>query len=162
QFDPDERPIAYDFVRQRLVFLSEAEMAHFASILYPDVIRPRLLQRAAQMAGMDPFRVGAIARGEEVRRLESSTVFFGLSDGARVDQFRRSNSDLSHEQIFASYDLASERIDELGGWIEERTGTRSCSTIVLLDDFAASGTSYIVDDGGELKGKLAKFFGRIV
>src|SRR5688572_22633980 len=38
QFEADERQIAYDFIRSRLVFLSEAEMAHFAAVMYPDFL----------------------------------------------------------------------------------------------------------------------------
>jgi len=82
QFAPDERQIAYDFVRSRLIFLSEAEMAHFAAVMYPDFLRPMLLDRAAAADGTSPHRVSQVARGPTFERLQASTLFFGLSDGA--------------------------------------------------------------------------------
>lgn len=162
QFAAGERQIAYDFVRARLVFLSEAEMAHFAQVIYPDLLRPMLLARAAAADGTSPFRVGKIARSPTFKRLQSSTLFFGLSDGARIDQFRRSNRELSHEQIFPSYELPSERVEELRAWLaKQNLGGAAVPAIVLLDDFAGSGTSYLREEEGKLKGKLAKFLSRI-
>ncbi len=162
QFAAEERQIAYDFIRSRLIFLSEAEMAHFAQVMYPDLLRPMLLARAAAIDGTSPFRVGQIARSATFQCLQASTLFFGLSDGARIDQFRRSNRELSHEQIFPSYELPKERVEELRTWLaKQNLGGKAVPAIVLLDDFAGSGTSYIREEEGEFKGKLAKFLQRI-
>ncbi|MGQ0552232.1 MAG: phosphoribosyltransferase-like protein [Planctomycetota bacterium] len=162
QFTPEERRIAYDFIRSRLIFLSEAEMAHFAAVMYPDFLRPRLLERAAAADKASPFHVGRVARGDTFRRLEASTLYFGLSDGARIDQFRRSNRELSHEQIFPSYELSEDRVGELQGWLEQHgAGGSPVPAIVLIDDLSASGTSYLREEDGELKGKVAKFLRRI-
>ncbi len=162
QFDPAERQTAYDFIRSRLVFLSEAEMAHFASVMYPDFVRPLLLARAAALDGTSSFRVGRVARGKTFESLQTSTLFFGLSDGARVDQFRRSNRELSHEQIYPSYELAKDRVEKLRGWLAKQgLSGKPVPAIVLLDDFAGSGTSYIREENGELEGKLATFIRRI-
>lgn len=162
QFAAEERKIAYDFVRRRLVFLSEAEMAHFAAVMYPDILRPSLIARAAAADGTSPFLVARIARGQTFQRLQASTLFFGLSDGARIDQFRRSNRELSHEQIFTSYELPSERVQELRRWLARQDlGDKPVPAIVLLDDFAGSGTSYLREENGLLEGKLAKFLRRI-
>jgi hypothetical protein len=162
QFAPEERNTAYDFIRRRLVFLSEAEMAHFASIMYPDVLRPMLLARAAAADGTQPFAVSRIAQGVTFTNLQSTTLYFGLSDGARIDQFRRSNRELSHEQIFPSYEMSTERIQELRTWLAKR-GSDGVPTpaIVLLDDFAGSGTSYFRVEDGAPKGKLVKFLSGI-
>jgi hypothetical protein len=161
QFAADERRIAYDFIRLRLIFLSEAEMAHFAAVMYPDFLRPLLLTRAAAVDGTSPYRVGQVARSSTFERLQASILFFGLSDGARIDQFRRSNRELSHEQIFPSYELSQERVEELQKWLAKQGGPGIVPAIVLLDDFAGSGTSYIREEGGELKGKLVKFLRRV-
>lgn len=165
QFKPAERQIAYEFVRSRLLFLSEAEMAHFAAILYPDFLRPLILERAAQASGTPSFQIHRVARSASFARLQTRTLFFGLSDGARIDQFRRSNRELSHEQIFQSYELPSERIPELRAWLSKQD-TESKTTdpvpfIVLIDDFAGSGTSYAREEEGKLKGKIVKFLKRI-
>lgn len=162
QFQPEERKIAYDFVRAHLVFLSEAEMAHFAQIMYPDVLRPLLLARAGAADGTSSFRVGQIARSATFEQLQTSTLFFGLSDGARIDQFRRSNRELSHEQIFPSYEIPAERVQELRTWLSKQSlGDKPVPAIVLFDDFAGSGTSYVREEDGRLKGKLLKFMQRI-
>ena len=95
-----ERQDAYDFVRKRLIFLANAEMNHFAAIAYPDVIRPILLDQAARAEGIPRFHLRAVLESKTFSTLQESTLFCGLSDGARIDFFRRSNRDLSHEQIF--------------------------------------------------------------
>jgi hypothetical protein len=161
QFEADERQIAYDFIRSRLIFLSEREMAHFAAVMYPDLIRPLLLERAADQDSVPSYHVGRIAQGTTFRLLQASTLFFGLSDGARVDQFRRSNRELLHEQIFSGYELPQERVAELRKWLCTSQQVSSVPAIILLDDFAGSGTSYVRRDGNELNGKITKFLKRI-
>jgi hypothetical protein len=160
QFTEDDRKIAYKFVCERLIFFSEAEMAHFAAIMYPDFIRPMLFDWSA--SGKSPYRVRQIAQSVEFQTLQTSTLFLGLSDGARIDQFRRSNRELSHEQILTSYEIPEERVLELRDWLLKQN-SESCPVpaIVLLDDFAGSGTSYVRNEAGVLKGKLPKFLRRV-
>src|SRR5262245_26467034 len=74
QFADKERQIAYDFIRSQLIFLSEAEMAHFAAVMYPDFLRPMLLARAAAADGTSPYRIGQVARSSTFQRLQSSTL----------------------------------------------------------------------------------------
>lgn len=158
----DERKTAYEFVLSRLVFLSHAEMAHFAAIAYPDVIRPVFIEQAAKDSSLPPFRVSQVLGTEAFKRLQGSSLFFGLSDGARIDLFRRSNKELSHEQIFTSYELSKEKVREIRTWLsDKRAHTDVAPTLVLLDDFTASGTSCLTADGEQAKGKLAKFVARL-
>lgn len=187
QFGEDERNVAYNFIRARLIFLSEAEMAHFASVMFPDFIRPLLIDRAAPRCSAKHYHVGRIASSSSFERLQSATLFFGLSDGARIDQFRRSNRELSHEQIFPTFELPPERVHEIAAWLEKkrngaikvrklpewltplqallarfkRPSEARVPAIVLLDDFAGSGTSYVREEGGKLKGKIVKFLERV-
>jgi len=158
--DPDERRIAFDFIKQRLVFLASAEMDHFAAIAYPDFIRPKLLDHAAQTEGIPRFHLRRVLASETFARLQGSTIFCGLSDGARIDFFRRSNRQLSHEQIFQSYDLSDEKLEELQAQLLKRGDNPPCRALVLLDDFSASGTSYFRRENGSYKGKVAKFLSR--
>lgn len=155
-----ERNAAYAFVLSRLIFLSQAEMAHFSAIAYPDVIRPVFIEQAAKDADLPPFRVSKVLGTDAFKRLEGASLFFGLSDGARIDLFRRSNKELNHEQIFTSYELSDEKVNEVRGWLEKR-GHEAASALVLLDDFSASGTSCLMTDGHNAKGKVAKFIDRI-
>lgn len=158
----DERKTAYEFVVSRLVFLSHAEMAHFATIAYSDVIRPVFIEKAAEDANLPPFRVSQVLATKAFKQLEDASLFFGLSDGARIDLFRRSNKELSHEQIFTSYELSKEKVTEVRTWLTDKRGHPDVApTIVLLDDFTASGTSCLTADGAQVKGKLAKFIARL-
>ncbi|MBC7297371.1 MAG: hypothetical protein H5T82_00500 [Demequina sp.] len=158
----DERKTAYDFVLSRLVFLSHAEMAHFAAIAYPDVIRPVFIEKAAKDASLPGFRVSQVLATAAFKQLEAASLIFGLSDGARIDLFRRSNKELSHEQIFTSYEISKEKVRDIRAWLNEKRGhTDVVPTLVLLDDFTASGTSCLTADGDQANGKLAKFVARL-
>lgn len=162
QFPPKKRPFAYEFVRRRLIFFSEAEMAHFAAILFADFIRPILLEHVAGLAGVPPWRPREILGSEAYRDLQRRVVVLGLSDGARIDQFRRATTALRHDQIFGSYDLSPERLTELRAFLAGPQGApQTASTLVLLDDFAGSGSSYVREEASEPKGKVARFLQRV-
>lgn len=165
---PEHKAAAYNFVRTRLVFFSAAEIHHLVSIAYPDHIRPLLLRRAAEELKIDPYHVGKVIASPAFRALQRSCLFLGLSDGARTDVFRRSNEDsVGHEQVLQNYEIKAERvpklIDELRrdlskleiGATEVESAT--FNTIVLMDDFSASGTSYLRFEDEKLKGKLVEF-----
>ncbi|MFO0901200.1 MAG: hypothetical protein U0836_27555 [Pirellulales bacterium] len=152
QFETQEdRLAAYLFVKEQLVFCSAAEMRHLVEIAYPDHIRPHLLNRVAGNSP-DRFRPALVAAGADFKVLQRQCLFLGLSDGARIDTFRRANRDLSHEQIWQSYELSEQRVHKLlstlGQHLVQITGrpldVAECKfrTLVLLDDFSASGTSY--------------------
>ncbi len=159
----DERKAAYMFVLSRLVFLSHAEMAHFAAIAYPDVIRPIFIEQAARDATLPPFRLSQVLGASAFKQLEGSSLFLGLSDGARIDLFRRSNKELSHEQIFTGYELSDEKVGEIRKWLDEKRGHKDFApALVLLDDFSASGTSCLTADADIAKGKVSKFVDRIL
>jgi hypothetical protein len=158
---PDERTAAYRFVLDRLVFLSHAEMAHFAAIAYPDVIRPVFIEQASKHAGLAPFRVSQVLGTKAFKKLQEASLFFGMSDGARIDLFRRSNKELSHEQIFTGYELSNDKLKEVRSWLKERGHRDGAPALVLLDDFSASGTSCLTADGDRAKGKVFKFVKRI-
>jgi hypothetical protein len=168
--DSVEREAAYALVRDRLIFCSSAEMRHFVEMAYPDHIRPHLLRWAAAEIKQDFRRVGRVARSKEFGMLQRQCLFLGLSDGARIDLFRRSNPELSTEQIWQTHELADERVKELlvklaKGVAAIRGGRAKrvkFTTVVLLDDFSGSGRSYYMPkDDGTLGGKIAKFHRRL-
>lgn len=174
RFDtPEERRTAYEFVMRRLVFCSEAEMRHLAEIAYTDHVRPALLARVAAEypaeLGASRYRVGRIATSTQFAAWQRRCLFLGLSDGARIDTFRRANRELNHEQIWQTYELSKERVGKLLEKLVEhltqilgRAPTAeegSFRTLVLIDDFSASGTSYYAPKGrGRMGGKVAAFF----
>jgi hypothetical protein len=127
-----------------------------------------LLTKAAQEAGLNPWHLGRIASTDHFSLIERQTLFLGLSDGARTDFFRRSNQNLSHEQVRQSHELAPERVDKLlkklcegvKGIIKREPNEDMCRfrTVVLLDDFSGSGLSYLRhDENGAPDGKVASF-----
>lgn len=157
-----ERKAAYEFVLSRLVFLTHAEMAHFAAIAYPDVIRPVFIEQAAKDATLPPFRVRQVLAAESFRQLQGASLFFGLSDGARIDLFRRSNKELSHEQIFTGYELSDDKVRKIRKWLNEKRDYKEVApALVLLDDFSASGTSCLTANGDKADGKVSRFVGMI-
>jgi len=163
-----QRKAALAFVMDRLVFISAAEMNHLVSISYPDHVRPFLLSKAAAESGLSRWHVGKIAKSMEFRVRERRCLFLGLSDGSRSDIFRRANPHLQNEQVRQSHELTAERSTELRKELikdltkllgrppsDEEAVFRS---VVLLDDFSASGVSYIrKKEDGSSSGKVGKF-----
>lgn len=164
--DPAERNAAYDFVKSRLVFCSADEITHLVEMAYPDHVRPFLFRRAAEELGVSPYHVKRIANSPEFRLLQRECLYLGLSDGARIADFRRANRDLNNEQIWQTHELTEARanglLDKLATHAAQIAGGEAIHapkfrTIVLLDDFTASGTSYFRLEKGVTSGKIAGF-----
>lgn len=175
QFKPgEERQTAYEFIKSRLVFCSSAEMDHLVSIAYPDHIRPFLLQRVAADDGLDEWLVSKIATTCAFKIRQRQCLFLGLSDGACIDVFRRSNSsDLTHEQILQTYEISKKCVTELLDKLSEDVKKLSegdalkkppkFRTIVLLDDFSGSGYSYIRRENGDsFDGKIGRLHQNLI
>ncbi|HXT71684.1 MAG TPA: hypothetical protein VN700_18150 [Vicinamibacterales bacterium] len=168
----DERRIAYNFVRERLIFWSSSEIRHLVEIAYPDYIRPILLERSATSLA-ERYQPSIVADSTDFLVRQRQCLFLGLSDGARIDVFRRANAGaLNHEQISHTHELSNDRVGKLLTKLDEHLSTilerpvtddeRRFKTLVLLDDFSASGTSYYslpaAAPGG---GKVKAFFDNI-
>jgi hypothetical protein len=168
QFATDEeRKIAYAFVKNQLIFVSRSEFAHLASISYPDLVRPYLVKTVAPKIGKSPWLVKTITTSREFKLLLRQSLFLALSDGSRIDMFRRSNPVIDHEQVFRAHEIAQDRADEmlekLNDGMTHILGTPPSKDkvkfriVFLLDDFSASGISYIRNEEGNFHGKVAKF-----
>jgi hypothetical protein len=173
QFEKADRQTAYEFIKTRLVCCSAQEMTHLVETAYADHIRPLLLQKVAQEQSLNPHHIGTIADTTEFRVRQRQCLFLGLSDGARIDSFRRANRDLDHEQIWQTHDLSALRVKELAEKVAiqvrklrntpEDKKEHRFRTIVLLDDFSASGSSYYMPKAdGTVGGKIAKFFNGVM
>lgn len=157
-----------DFVLNRLIFVSAAEVDHLIAVTYPDFIRPAVLERAAAASGIARHRKAQLMNAPAFKVEQRRILVFALSDGARLDVLRR-NSDLSHEQFLPQPAVPDTRREDLrkkleraltvhGGEGEEPTFNH----LLLVDDFYGSGTSLIdLVEGGDgsptLDGKVAKF-----
>jgi hypothetical protein len=170
QFSLEERQAAYNFVKKRLIFCSIAEMAHLVSLAYPDVIRPIILNRVAKLRpDISKLKVSKLAASNEFKILMRQSLFLGLSDGAHTDIFRRSNPELSHEQIWQAYEISDDKAKDMlkdlskdMAQVLKRQPTQDESRfqmVFLLDDFSGSGRSYLRKDSENIfKGKIAKFY----
>lgn len=175
QFDEGvDRRAAYDFVRRRLLFISNNEMNHLVELTFPTVVRPILIADTAAELDVDACRVKAIVQTTEYRTRLRQTLVLGLSDGARTDWFRRANpQDMSNEQVFHAYDVSDAKTEGMVkdlrkhlAKILERDATEEEARfryVVLLDDFSGSGTSFIREDGaGGWTGKIAKIVANLM
>lgn len=167
QLDEEDRSVAYEFIRERLIFISEAEMEHLVKIAYPDYVRQVLIEKAASRADIPEYYVSKVLSSQEFRLLRRQSLFLGLSDGARVDQFRRINSEsLDHEQIYQTYQMKEERVIDMKSELcddassinveNESDSGYSFRNLFLIDDFSGSGLSYLRKEDGEYKGKIAR------
>ncbi|HEX7677695.1 MAG TPA: hypothetical protein VF713_06200, partial [Thermoanaerobaculia bacterium] len=82
------------------------------------------------------------------------TLFLGLSDGARLDTFRRATRTLSNEQVYQTYEIPEQRVESLRKELRcdlDRIGAPDAldlfRTVVLLDDFGGTGDTY----GGKIR-----------
>ena len=169
----EERREAYEFIRKRLIFISDAEMNYLVELAFPVFVRPHLIARVAEIEGLSHYRVKHIKDTQTYRILCRRTLILGLSDGARTDKFRRANSsEISNEQIWHAYDISDEKADDLKGKLKKDLSTLTgetptdemlkFETIVLLDDFTASGRSYLLESGhGGWKGKISRIIERL-
>lgn len=161
-FDPADRETAYAMVRQRLVYISAAEMQRVIETFIPEVVTPYLRKAVATTMGIKPYEVwatkeGASAFSDRLRRC----LFVGLSDGSRIDVLRRANSGrLSQEQVVPMMNVDDEKWRGLGKDLKDdlKAADARFDDVYLIDDFTASGTTFIrFPDGADPKGKLAKF-----
>lgn len=163
--DRREREIAYNFIKNRLIFISSLEMMHLVSIAYADCIKPLLIKRVAYERGCSHFNVSRIAKSEDFHVLKRQSLFLGLSDGARIGMFRRFSRELSHEQIWAMYDISGEKAKDMHKKLRKdlskftgKSAEPRVKAIFLLDDFSGSGTSYLRIENNTYKGKIHRVY----
>lgn len=163
QFDRSARPVAYDFIRQGLVYIGPAETQKLIDQFFPLTVRDRLVRSAATQHGLAPYQVyanaGAINTVESLRR---KTLFLGLSDGARIDAIRHANAGiLSNEQMVMTPQLDLEKWKDLLNELRSETQDDSAKfkLAYLIDDFMGTGTSFLrfKSEKNEWGGKLARF-----
>lgn len=162
QFNREDRADAYRFVRENLVFISLAEMRHLVELFYSETVQPRLVREVAHQRGIPPYRVWADPTAAAAyKNLLQKTLFIELSDGGRIDVFRRANSGLiGNEQIVTAPRINKEKWDDLLGDLRKKTKDPAArfSFVYLVDDFTASGTTLLRREDEKWKGKLWRFW----
>ena len=153
----DERETAYAFVKRRLVFASSQEMRHLVEASFPDAIRPILIRNVAAQLGIPRYRLSQVINNDGYRRMLRASLFLGLSDGAQMDVFRRT-ANLDNEQVWQAYELSNTKSDDMLKNLRKNLASNNAffECVFLLDDFSASGRSYIRKEDGIWKGKIVK------
>ena len=156
----DERRNALRFVQERLLYISDVEMRHLVSLMARDRVPAVLRHQVSPQIPLPAYRVAAVRKNEEFRRALRASLFLGMSDGARIDQFRRSNPELSNEQFAMNYELSESRADKMIAELQTALNDEEAAFkhIFLVDDFAGSGRTILRRDGaGLLDGRLVRF-----
>lgn len=162
RFDEVDRDAAYAFVKRRLVYISSAEMQRLIDTFVPETVTPYLRRAVADKLGIRPYEVWKTPEASKAfdRHLRRC-LFVGLSDGSRIDILRRANAGrLSQEQVVPMMNVDDDKWRSLASDLRKEVGDKATfDDVYLVDDFTASGTTFIRFPGGEPKGKLAKFEG---
>lgn len=166
-----DKETALEFIKNRVVFISALEMRLLVEACYPDLIKDILIDTINIQNSYPSYTLNKVINSQEYKMLLRRSLFFGMSDGARIDEFRRANTGkISHEQIYQTYELSEVRaekmqkelIEDFPGLFgrEAKEGEGSFQRLFLLDDFSASGTSYLKYDKekDKLKGKIAGLY----
>ena len=166
-----DREVALRFIREKLVFVSEAEFSHLVRIAYPDVIVPERQRLIALESGTKTFRVEVLQANPRFKELAKKTLYLGLSDGARTSELRRaSNNAINTEQIWQAYELGEAKVEKLLKKLKsslgaETPGTPRFTLVWLIDDFSGSGNTYIryeqLDGRGTYAGKIPHIYDQL-
>ena len=168
QFKEEERQLMYDFVKKYIIYINSNQISHLIDLLYNTKIIPLIREKVVSDFSqkgqlVNKFNYKLLDNSQEFKSHKRKTLFIGLSDGSHIDIIRR-NSYLNNDQVLTNYypddnkidDLVKElgKSDDLANDVEKKF-----ESIVLVDDFTASGTSFIrLKDDGSFSGKLPTFF----
>ena len=162
----EHRQVALDFVRERLIYVSDAEFVHLVQIAYPDIVLPERMRLVAEETGLRSYEVERLSAHHRFTELGIKSLYLGLSDGARTSEMRRmSGGAIIHEQIWQAYELGAAKGKELLKKLSKALAAKELphedqhfTLVWLLDDFSGSGNTYIRLENGEFEGKLTKAF----
>lgn len=163
QFESRERETAFRFVKARLVFIGLSETHHLVEQFYPKVAHEQLARMVSARHGVPKWvALGRPDLRDEIVRLRRKTLFLGLSDGARIDILRHSTvGRLSNEQVAPTTQLDRDKWDGLLDDMRADVGDEDArfEMVYLIDDFTATGTSFLRFDERQekWKGKLVRF-----
>lgn len=167
QFDEEDRAIVLEFVKKKLVFISSTQMNYLVDLLYDSKIRPILLKKATEHTNMPSYMLcnKKVQRQFEIEK--RSSLVIGLSDGAHTDILRRS-AGFSNEQVLTNYYPDSKKLKDMLSNLRKDMDRYDLKdsyfrNIFLIDDFTASGKSFVRYDEQEerFKGKLSKIINQI-
>ncbi len=158
----EDRDEAYRFIKEKLVFISSTQMNYLVDLLYDSKIRPILLKKATVNAEMPSYMLCNKKVQCQFEIEKRSALVIGLSDGAHTDILRRS-AGFNNEQVLTNYYPDGKKLEDMLDELrkdEKLNGIKMpfFRRIFLIDDFTASGKSFIRFDESDEKyhGKLKK------
>ena len=172
QFPNKNRAAAYEFVKKRLLFVTEAQMKQIISIAYTDYVMPILIEQVInESAGrISSWEIAKAYYSDEFKILHNQCLFAGMSDGAHTDDFRRSDEKIDHEQVSRTHEINKMRVKKLKQELKKRLESftqkpkQHFRNVFLIDDFSASGRSYLREDTNKpsgVVGKISSFYNSI-
>lgn len=160
--EEEDRDEAYKFIKEKLVFISSTQMNYLVDLLYDSKIRPILLDMATTETGMPSYKRSSNVVHNRFEIEKRSALVVGLSDGAHTDILRRS-AGFSNEQVLTNYYPDGKKLKDMLDELRKDDKLQSIEKpyfrrIFLIDDFTASGKSFIRYDesDGKYHGKLKK------
>ena len=160
--DEEDRNIAFKFVKEQLVFISSTQMNYLVDLLYDSKIRSILLNTATKELGMASYMHSNNKVRKQFEIEKRCSLVVGLSDGAHIDILRRS-AHFNNEQVLTNYYPDSKKLKDMLDALHHDGSLPNASDlffkrIFLIDDFTASGKSFIRYDNNDKRfhGKLKK------
>ena len=164
QFPQERRVAAFGFVKDRILYITQDQMRQIISVAYGEYVIPILLKQASCRSSFHYWNVVRLRGSSEFKTLLHKCLFMGLSDGSQIDMFRRSSQEISHEQVYRTHEISNKRKDKIVQKLKKRlpegSELRFCN-VFLLDDFSASGITYLKENESSphgMSGKIADFY----
>jgi arsenate reductase-like glutaredoxin family protein len=158
EFEIDERRILFEFIKKRLIYISNEQMMYLVELIYSKFIKYQLIKKATEKRVDFKYRYSTLINDIAFKEIKRKALILGLSDGAHTDVLRRTGG-FSNEQVLTFYYPSESKINDMLGELKnEFTEEESprFTSLYLIDDFTASGTSFIRKANGQFKGKLSK------
>jgi hypothetical protein len=165
--DLPARQLAYRYLRHHLVFVGQPELHQLIKLAMPEMEK-EARRTVASRHNISYYETWTNKTAQQDLKLMSlRTLYVGLSDGARIDVFRRENDGLlTNEQVVASSEISDEKWESLGNKLADRLkqsgfplAESKFERVCLIDDFTGSGTTLIRHDEttAAWDGKIDKF-----
>ena len=166
--DLEERKLMYEFVKKYIIYINSTQISHLIDLLYNTKIVPLIREKVVEdyiQKGeqINKYKYRLLENSAEFKSHKRKTLFIGLSDGSHIDIIRR-NSYLDNDQVLTNYYPDDNKVKDLGEKLDEcedltNDANKKFESIVLIDDFTASGSSFIrKKENGTFGGKLPTFF----
>ena len=76
----EERIIAYSFIMNKLIFISNDQIAHLVNITFSEKINPILILKTAKKIKIESYLVRKITESAEYKEMLKTSLFIGIID----------------------------------------------------------------------------------